>query len=183
MKRNLFFILIALLSTQFFSCSFGLDEMFYYTDKDYSKYYNSSSSSETETYGSYSDVPSDAVELTVDAMNGAKYSFKTDYISTSEYQYYYFYASYGTTYYITWYDKYCCPDQLDYWNYSNHADIGVGGCFSGAQDDISDYIDGTTSSTSYGYTYQTMNSSGYYVLKVKAYYSGYYGIRVSTSLP
>lgn len=176
MKRNLFFIVVALLSTQFFSCSFVLDEMFDYTDKDYSKY-------KSTTYGDYSDVPSDATLLTVDVMNGAKYYFTTDYISTSEYQYYYFYASYGTKYYITWYDKYCCPDQLDDWSLSSHADIGVGGCFSGAQDDILTYVDETKSSTSYGYTYQTMNSSGYYVLKIKPYSSGYYGIRVSTSLP
>lgn len=183
MKRNLFFIVVALLSTQFFSCSFILDEMFDYTDKDYSKYTSTSSGTDTKTYGSYSDVPSGATLLTVDAMNGSKYSYNTDYISSSEYQYYYFYASSGTKYYVTWFDKYCCPDQLDTWNYSSHADIGVGGCFSGAQDQISTYVDGTTSSTSYGYTYQTMNSSGYYVLKIKPYSSGYYGIRVSTSLP
>jgi len=138
---------------------------------------------DSDSYGSFSDVPSGALRLTVDSMDGSYYSWTTKYISTSEYQYYYFYVSSGTRYYITWYDKYCCPDQLDTWGYYTHADIYVGGSFSGAQDDITNYVDGVSSNSSYGYAYNTMSSSGYYVLKVKASASGYYGIRVSTSLP
>lgn len=173
MKKKYLFILIISTLLLLSSCSYILDPIFGLSDND----------STSNKYGSKSDVPSSATELTVNAMEGSKNEYKVNTIKISEYQYYYFYAENGKTYYITWFDKYCCPSQLKDWNYSTLADIKVGGAFAGAQDKISEYVDGDHSTYSYGYASNKMTSSGYYVLKVKASCNGSYAIRVSTSLP
>jgi len=141
----------------------------------------------SSTYGAYSQVPSGATGLSVYSSSTLSTSDRHLINSTSATQYYYFYASSGSTYKVTWADGYnTSSGQTDssLSGVSNKADIKVSCYLAGASSQTGTYKPFTEIDNGYSTNAKSFTASytGYYVLEVTTYGStsqtGYYALRV-----